>query len=61
MENVRNCLGLEVFKKDHNKNFIKQQSKINFNGVHKSYENCVSYAFKQNEVLMDKPLFVGFV
>ena len=26
----------------------------------KSYENCDSYAFKQNEVDMDKPIYVGF-
>ena len=26
----------------------------------KSYENCDSYAFKQNEVVMDKPIYVGF-
>ena len=39
---------------------MKQQSKIIFNGIHKSYENFDSYTFKQNEVLMDKPIFLGF-
>ena len=39
---------------------IEQQLKIPFNGIHKSYENCDSYAFKHNEVLMDKPIYVGF-
>ena len=39
---------------------IKQQSKITFNGIHKSYENCDSYTFKQNEVVMDKAIYVGF-
>ena len=42
------------------KKIIKQQSKLTFNGIHKSYENCDSYTFKYNEVLMDKPIYVGF-
>ena len=25
-----------------------------------SYENCCSYTVKQNEVLMDKPIYLGF-
>ena len=28
--------------------------------IHKSYENCDSYSFKQNEVLLDKPVYSGF-
>ena len=38
----------------------KQQSKQLFNGIHKSYEKCDSYAIKQTEVSMDKPVFLGF-
>ena len=53
---VRNRLRLE-FKK---KMIINQQSKLTFNGIHKSFENCDSYTFKQNEVLMDKPIYFGF-
>ena len=59
-ENVRNRLRLEVLKNDQNKKTIKQQSNLNFKGIHKSYENCDSYAFKQNEVLMDQPVYLGF-
>ena len=33
---------------------------MTFNGIHKSYDNCDSYTFKQNEVLMDKPIYLGF-
>ena len=33
---------------------------MTFNGIHRSYENCDSYTFKQNEVLMDKPIYLGF-
>ena len=59
-ENVRNRLKLEIFKKDDIKIIIKQQSKLTFNGVHKSYENCDSFTFKRNEVIMGKAINVGF-
>ena len=42
------------------KKLIKKQSKLTFNGVHKPYGNCNSYIFKQNEVVMDKAINVGF-
>ena len=60
MENVRKCLGLKTFKKDEYKKIIKNQSKLTFNEIHKSYENCDSYVFIKNEVLMDKPIHLGF-
>ena len=60
MENVRNRLKIEFVKKDDYREIIKQQSKLTFNGIHKSYENCDSFTFKQNEVLMDKPIYLGF-
>ena len=45
MENVRSRLRLKFFKKCEYKKIIKQQSKLTFNGTHKSYENCDSYPF----------------
>ena len=60
MENVRNRLRLEFIKKYEYKENVKQQSKLTFNGIHKSYENCDTYLFKKNEVLMDKPIYIGF-
>ena len=60
MENVRNRLKIKFIKKDDYREIIKQQSKLTFNGIHKSYQNCDSYTFKQNEVLMDKPIYLGF-
>ena len=42
------------------KKYIIQQSELIFNGIHNSYENCDSYTFKQNDVFMDKPIYVGF-
>ena len=60
MESVRNSLKIKFVKKDDYREIIKQQSKLTFNGIHKSYENCDTYTFKQNEVFMDKPIYLGF-
>ena len=60
MENVRNRLKNKFVKKDDYREIIKQQSKLTCNGIHKSDENCDSYTHKQNEVLMDKPIYLGF-
>ena len=59
-ENVGNRLEIKFIKKDDYREIVKQQSKLTFSGIHKSYENCDSYAFKQHEVLMDKPIYLGF-
>ena len=60
MENVPNRLKIKFVKKDDYREIIKRQSMLTFNGIHKSYENCYSYTFKQIEVLMDKPIYLGF-
>ena len=52
MENVRNRIKVEFIKKDENEKIVKQQSKLTFNGIHKSYENYDSFTFKQNEVCL---------
>ena len=60
MENVRNRWKKKFIRKDDHKEIIKQQSKLTFNGIQKSYENCDSHTHKQNEVLLDKPIYLGF-
>ena len=60
LENNRNRLELELIKKDDIKKIIKRQSKLTFNGIQKSYANYDSYTFKQNQVVMDKAIYVGF-
>ena len=60
MENVQNRLKIKFVKKNDYREILKQQSKLTFNGIHKSFENCDSYTFKQNEVLMGKPIYLGF-
>ena len=59
-ENVRNRLGIESFKNYEYKIIIKQLSKLTFAEIHKSYEDCDRYSFKQIEVRMDKPNYLGF-
>ena len=60
MEKVRKRLKIKIVEENDYKEKIKQQSKLTFNGVHKSYENCASYTFNQNEVLIDQPIYLGF-
>ena len=59
-KNERNRLRLEFLKKDDTKNIIKQQSNPTFNGIHRSYEKSDSYRFKQNAVIMDERIYLGF-
>ena len=49
MENVRNQIKVEFIKKDDTDKLIKQQSKLTFNGIHKSYEN---YDSSNDEMIM---------
>ena len=60
LENVRSRFRLEIIKRVDIKKIFKQQSKLVFNGIHKSYENCVNYTFKKKEIVMDKATYVGF-
>ena len=60
VENVRNRIIIEFIKNCENDKILKQQSKLTFNGIHKSYTSYSSYSFKHNEVVMDKPKNVGF-
>ena len=61
MEIVRNRIKVEFIKKDDTDKIVKQRSKLTSLGIHKSYETYDSYTFKQNEVLMDKPIYLGFI
>ena len=50
---------MEYIKNYEYKEIIKEQSKLTFNGIHKSYDNCD--LFEKNEVLLDEPIYLGFV
>ena len=58
MENVRKRFQYIFNEKDNGEETIKQQSKLNFNGSQKFNTNYDSYRFKQNEVLMEKPIYL---
>ena len=62
MENIRNRCKIEFIRKDDNEKIIKQQSKLTL--TYMEYTNLMtnydSYTFKQNEILFDKPLYLGF-
>ena len=59
MENFRKGVKLEIIKKDVTDKIIQQRSKLTFNGIHRSYTIYDSFTFKQNEVLMNKPIYLG--
>ena len=58
MENVRSRLKIKFIKND--EKIIKQQTKLTFNVIHKSYTTYDSYTFKQNEFLMDETIYLRF-
>ena len=60
MENVRNRSKIEFIKNDEGEKMVKWQSNLTFNGIHECYEKHDSFTFKQNEFLMDKPIYLGF-
>ena len=57
---IENRVKIYFIEKDDYDNVIQQKPKLTFNGIHKSYENYDSYTFEQNEVLMGKPIYLGF-
>ena len=48
MGNVRNRLRLDLIEKHEYKEIIEQKSKIIFNGIHKTYEDCDNFILKKN-------------
>ena len=60
MENVRHRTKVEFIRIDDTDKTIKQQSKLTFIVIHKYCEKYDNYTFKQNEVLMEKPIYLGF-
>ena len=60
MENVRNRTNIEFVKHEDEEMMVKLQSKLTFNGIHKSCDKFDSFTIKYNEVTMDKPINLGF-
>ena len=51
---------MEIIRKDDYEKIIKQQSNLTFDRIRKFYANYDRWTFKQNEVLMEKPIYLGF-
>ena len=60
MENIKNRFKMEFIKKDIDEKSIKQQSKLKFNGNQITYTIDDGQLYKQNEVLLDRPISLGF-
>ena len=60
MENVRNRGKIEIIKTDDYNKMLRWQRKLSFKGICKSFTNCDSYLEKEHELLMDKPIYLGF-
>ena len=61
MEDVRNRIKVEFVKNTDERKILRYQSRLDFNGIHKSYQDYDSYTFKSNVVKMEKPIYLGFV
>ena len=60
MENVRNRCKIEIIKRDDYNKILRWPRKLTFNGICQSFSNCDSYLEKEHEILMDKPIYLGF-
>ena len=60
MEDVRNRIKVEFVKNTDERTILRYQSRLDFNGIHKSYQDYDSYTFKSNVVKMEKPIYLGF-
>ena len=58
MENSQIRRRLDFNKGDDQEKIFTQESKLTFNGFLKSYTSFDSYAFTQNEILLDKAIFL---
>ena len=61
MEDVRNRIKVEFIKNTDGSRILRYQSRLDFDGIHKSYQDYDSYTFKSNVIKMEKPIYLGFV
>ena len=60
MEDVRNRIKVEFAKNTDERKILRYQSRLDFDGIHKSYQDYDSYTFKTNVIKMEKPIYLGF-
>ena len=61
MEDVRNRIKIEFVKNADERKILRYQSRLDFDGIHKSYQDYDSYTFQSNVIKMEKPIYLGFV
>ena len=60
MEDVRNRIKVEFAESTDERKILRYQSRLDFNSIHKSYQDYDSYTFKSKIVKMEKPIYKGF-
>ena len=60
MEDVRNRIKVEFAKNTDERTILIYQSRLDFKGIHKGYQDYDSYTFKSNIIKMEKPIYLGF-
>ena len=60
MESVHDRIKVEFVKNTDEKTILRYQSRLDFNGIHKSYQDYDTYTFKANVIKMEKPIYLGF-
>ena len=60
MEGVGNIIKVGFVKNTDEKKILRYQSRLDFDGIHKSYQDYDSYTFKTDIIRMEKPIYLGF-
>ena len=60
MEDVRNRIKVD-FVKNTDEKILRYQSRLDFDGIHKSYVDYDSYTFKSNTIQLERPSYLGFL
>ena len=60
MEDVRNRIKVESAKNTDERKILRFQSRLDFDGIHKSYQDYDTYSFKSNVIKIEKPIYLGY-
>ena len=60
MEDVRNRIKVEFIHNSDERKILRYQSRLDFDGIHKNYQDYHSFMFKTNIIKMEKPIYLGF-
>ena len=56
MEDFRKRIKVELVKNTDGRKILKYQSRLDFDGKHRSYQDYDNYTFKRNVIKMEKPI-----